>query len=85
MDKRVIVIVTIGAIAGISILVLPASLAILNEPYPTFLDGPCTDMCTVVFDVNNNGVCEQGIDAFTVISATEDPYGRDLASSPLCP
>ncbi len=84
MDKRVIVIVTIGVIAGISILVLPGSLASISEP-PTFLDGPCTDTCTVVFDVNNNGVCEQGIDVFTVISATEDPYGRDLASSPLCP
>ena len=86
MNKRIIVLVAFVVIVGFSItVILPGGLSLSTEQQvAVFLDGPCTDTCTVVLDLNNNGVCDPDSDLFKVVPNMASPAGDNPIEYPYC-
>ena len=86
MNKKIILWLGLGTIAGIaSFFILPGSLATDDQPATLFLQGSCSDTCTVILDENRNGICEPGIDRVINYPIGMDAAGNDPTTFPNCP
>ena len=80
MNNNTILIVALVAAGGIGVAFMSTGI-MASAPGTHYILGACTDTCTLVTDVNSDGICEAGVDVFaTVPAAPIDP-----SSFPLCP
>ena len=80
MKKTIILGIAFFAVAAFAITLLSSGV-LASSPTNAYFDGPCTDTCIQVMDLNSNGICEPGIDKYTTIAAA--PIHPD--SLPQCP